>query len=373
MLVRTVATGLAAVFLLATPVAVQQSRYGPERGGEDETGPYEVVPNWPQPIPGFEGLRWGSTAGVFAETPNKIFIFQRGFLPPAPAGRGGGTTPPTPATSLQPQQWTHCLFIVDGSGKMIDAWTQHDKLFVRPHKVLINPYDPEKHVWLVDDGAHQVFKFTNDGKNLVMVLGEAKVPGNDEKHFARPTDIAWLPDGTFFVSDGYTNTRVVKFDKDGKFLMTWGKPASGPKPGPSEFNTVHGIAIDNKRRIYVSDRGHSRIQIFDENGKYLDEWPNLRQPYHLFMSVDQHLWVSDGVSNKILKFDLTGKLLDSWGTYGQFPGGLWGGHQISVDQDGNLYVAEVFNGRVQKLRPRKGVDTARLVGQPLRFKASGLR
>lgn len=137
--------------------------------------------------------------------------------------------------------------------------------------------------------------------------------------------------------------------------------------GPGEFNTVHDIAIDNKRRVYVSDRSHSRIQILDENAKYLDEWPNIRQPYHLFMAADQHLWVSDGMSNETLKYDLTGKLLDSWGSYGPFPGGPWGTHQISVDQDWNLYTAEVFNGRAQKFRPRQGIDRARLVGQPLRY------
>jgi peptidylamidoglycolate lyase len=258
------------------------------------------------------------------------------------------------------------LFVVDGNGKMIDAWTQHDQLFVRPHKVLISPYDPEKHVWIVEDGGHQIHKFTNDGKKLVMSLGEFKVPGNDDKHFARPTDIAWLPDGTFFVSDGYTNTRVVKFDKNGKYLLSWGKPASGPNPGPSEMRTVHGIAIDNQRRVYVSDRSNSRIQIFDENGKYLDQWTNIRQPYHLLMAADQHLWLSDGVANKISKYDLKGQLLESWGTWGTFPGGLWGTHQISVDQEGNLYTAEVFNGRAQKFRPRKGMES-RLVGQPLRY------
>ena len=80
---------------------------------------------------------------------------------------------------------------------------------------------------------------------------------------------------------------------------------------------------------------------------------------------DQHLWVSDGVTNKILKYSLDGKLLSAWGTYGQFPGGLWGGHQISVDADGNLYVAEVFNGRAQKLRPKRGADPKALVGRPL--------
>ena len=86
----------------------------------------------------------------------------------------------------------------------------------------------------------QVFKFSNDGKKLLMTLGEPGVAGNDDKHFGRPTDIAWLPDGTFYVTDGYTNTRVVKFDRNGKYLMTWGTPGTGP----SQFDTVHSIAIE---------------------------------------------------------------------------------------------------------------------------------
>jgi len=275
-------------------------------------------------------------------------------------GGGGGGLPRRSATGAEPR-WKNCLVIVDGEGRFLEAWTQHDQLFKRPHRVLVSPYDPERHVWLVDDGRHQIFKFTNDGKKLVLTLGEKDVPKSDPSHFARPTDIAWLPDGTFFVSDGYTNTRVVKFSKDGKYLMEWGKPGKGP----SEFDTVHSLAVGKDRRVYVSDRSNHRVQMFDENGKYLDEWPNIRSPYYLYMSADQHLWVSDGVTNKILKYDLNGKLLDSWGTFGAFPGGMWGVHQISVDTEGNLYTAEVFNGRPQKFRARLGADRSRLVGAPL--------
>jgi DNA-binding beta-propeller fold protein YncE len=356
---RSFALALALLAFSHRPAQAQQ------KGGEEETGPYQVVANWPRPLPNHDGWTWGSTSGIFAETKDRVFVVQRGELgipegvTPGPGAIFGA--PGRQATTGKPR-FEHCVLVLDADGKLIESWTQWDALFSGargPHRVKISPYDPERHVWIVDDGLHQVFKFTHDGKKLVMALGEKGVAGNDDKHFGRPTDVAWLPDGTFFVSDGYTNTRVVKFDKDGRFLATWGKPGKGP----SEFNTVHAIAVDKKRRVYVADRGNSRIQVFDENGKYLDEWPDIRQPYDILMTDDQHLWVSDGVTNKILKYDLTGKLLSAWGTYGQSPGQLWGGHSISVDATGNLYVAEVFNGRAQKFAPRPGADPARLVGR----------
>ena len=369
---RTVlAAGLSIFAAVATPLLSQ------EKGGGDETGSYELVPNWPE-NPCGAGFQVGSTAGVFAESPDRVLIFQRGCLPElkdrtfgqpqslVPSRNASGYDLSREEEERRPR-WDHNLYIVNREGKMIDSWEQHNHLFVRPHKVLISPYDPERHVWLVDDGAHQLWKFTNNGKKIVMQLGEFKVPGNDEKHFARPTDIAWLPDGTFFVSDGYTNTRVVKFDKDGKFLMTWGEKGNSPnETRPGYMNTVHSIAIDSQRRVYVADRANSRVQIFDENGKFLEAWPNIRRPYYIYMAADQHLWVSDGITQKFTKFDSNGKLLYSWGTFGAFPGGFWGVHQFSVDSEGNLYTADVHIGRPQKFRPKRGADGAKLVGQPVK-------
>ncbi|HVG85609.1 MAG TPA: peptidyl-alpha-hydroxyglycine alpha-amidating lyase family protein [Vicinamibacterales bacterium] len=264
-------------------------------------------------------------------------------------------------------RWDHIVNIVNRDGKLIESWEQHNKMFVRPHRVLINPYDPDRHVWLIDDGAHAIYKFTNDGKKLVMTVGTPMTPGNDETHFNRPTDVAWLPDGTFFVSDGYVNTRVVKFNKDGKFIMTWGQKGNEPtETRPSYMNTVHAIAIDKNRRVYISDRANSRIQVFDENGKFLDAWPNIRRPYSILLSEDQHLWVTDGITQKVLKYDLNGKLLYSWGTFGTIPGGFWGVHQFHVDNEGNLYTADVHVGRPQKFRPKKGADPSTLVGRYMR-------
>jgi len=345
-----------------------QSASRSQVGGEDETGPYEVATGWPQPL-GHPGWTWGSQGGVFAETPNRIYIANRGELPipeKAPEGYTGGYGAfGQPATSGKPRM-ENCILVVDGNGKLLEDWTQWDHLFEGgrgPHHIKISPYDPEKHVWVVDDMVQQVFEFTHDGKQLVMTLGERLVKGEDDKHFGRPTDIAWLPDGTFFISDGYINTRVVKFDKNGKFLMTWGTKGKGP----GQFDLPHSIDIDAQRRVYVADRSNSRIQIFDENGKYLSEWDNIRQPYHIMITADQHLWVADGVTNKFLKYDLNGKRLYSWGTYGSFPGAFWGVHQFSIDPAGNLYAAETFGGRTQKFTPKPGADPATLIGQPVKI------
>jgi len=343
-----------------------------EKGGGDETGPYDLVPNWPENYCG-AGHVIGSTGGIWAETPDRVFIFNRGCLPALKESRGAADSfiPSRNASGFDLSQkdparhprWDHVLNIVNRDGRLVESWEQHNKLFVRPHRVLISPYDPERHVWLVDDGAHSVYKFTKDGK-LVMTLGEFKVPGNDDRHFARPTDVGWLPDGTFFVTDGYVNTRVVKFDKNGKYLMTWGQPGTPPnETRPGYMNTVHAIAIDKNRRIYISDRSNSRVQVFDENGKFLDAWPNVRRPYAFHMAADQHLWISDGITQKFTKFDLSGKLLYSWGTFGAFPGGFWGVHQFSVDSEGSLYTADVHVGRPQKFRPKRGADPAKLVGR----------
>ena len=361
-----------AYWTLLALIAVALSAF-PQKGGENETGPYDVVTNWPQNVCG-DGYQIGSVGGVWAESADRVFVYARGCLPKAAPMTGIVPERNASQYSLSAEdpkfhpRWDHVLMVFDRNGKLIESWEQHNKLFVRPHRVVFNPYDPERNVWLVDDGAHSVYKFTHDGKKLLMTLGEFRVPGNDKTHFARPTDIAWLPSGDFFVSDGYTNTRVVKFNKDGKYLLEWGKPGKGP----SEFNTVHGIAVDNQRRVYVCDRANSRVQIFDENGKYLDEWDNIRYPYYIYMSKDQHLWVGDGYTNKILKYDLNGKLLFSWGTFGQFPGGIWGPHQFSVDEENNFYIADVHIGRIQKFRPKPGAKPEELVGQRFEVPTAGM-
>jgi hypothetical protein len=376
-----------------------------EKGGQEEFGPYDVVENWPQPLPDgpdgvkHEGWTWGSTGAVYAETPDRIWIAQRGELPlPAAAkpwtpygllnptrGNATGNTDGLDAT-CQPtakrgweRRWHHSVFVVDRDGRVVDEWPHLEKMFAAqpcgrgPHKIKMNPYDPDKHVWIIDDQLHVIYKFTYDGK-LVMTLGTLGQRGRDGgRLFDRPTDIDWLPDGTFFISDGYGGTRVAKFDKDGKFLMDWGTPPKDPNnPGPNEWNTVHSIAISKDRRLFVVDRAHHRFQVFDENGKFLDMFVTgvNSLPYYHFISTDQYIWVGDGGTNRILKYDLDGHYLYGWGGRGGAPGQFSGPHQLTTDQEGNLYVAEVFNGRVVKFRPKPNADPAKLVGQELRYSAT---
>jgi peptidylamidoglycolate lyase len=267
-------------------------------------------------------------------------------------------------------RWEHCVLVVDAAGNITEDWTQWDSKFRRPHSVTINPYDPEKHVWVVDDRMHAVYKFSHDGKQLVQTLGIPGEPGTDDKHFNRPTFLAWLPDSTMYVSDGYANTRVVKFDRNGKYLMAWGEKGNPPDDTrPGYFDAVHGVQVDpDTRRVYVTDRSSARIEVFDENGKFIDQFRTGKPstPQVLFLSADKHLWIADNETSKIVKYDLAGHYQYSWGSGGQWPGAMWNVHGMSVDQDGNFYIAEVNNGRAQKFRPRPGANKAMLMGQPIR-------
>ena len=400
---------------LMSPLAFTQQKPAQERGGQEEFGHYELVPEFNQGLPDgpdglkHEGWTWGSQGAVYAESADRIWVAMRGELPlpkgakpwtpygmlglptgdPAYAeriearratgnpDRMGATCMPVPPRGWE-RRMHHVLYVLDRNGKQVQHWAQHDKLFEAPcgrgpHKIKMSPYDPAKHVWVIDDQLHTIHKFTYDGK-LVMTLGTSGVRGRDTgKLFDRPTDIDWLPDGTFFISDGYGGVRVAKFDKDGKFITEWGsKPKDPNNPGPNEWNTVHSIAISKDRRLFVADRGHHRMQVFDENGKFLDMFVlgQYSSPYYHIITADQTLWISDGGTQRFIKYDLNGNYKYGWGAPGGRLGEFAGPHQFTVDQEGNLYVAEVFNGRVQKFKPKAGADPAKIVGQEVRYKAA---
>jgi DNA-binding beta-propeller fold protein YncE len=135
------------------------------------------------------------------------------------------------------------------------------------------------------------------------------------------------------------------------------------------MNNVHGVAVDpQSRRVFVNDRNNHRIQVFDENGTYISSWKIDADPsslHLLYIGQDRNVWTFDRSTHKMVKYDQEGRLQYAWGTLGSFPGALWGVHGISVDQEGNLYVAEVDNGRVQKFKPRAGANPDYLVAKPV--------
>jgi DNA-binding beta-propeller fold protein YncE len=400
-----------------TATTVSASAVADAIGAQDVSGPYEVVAGWPKDLstlPGHEKWTYGGARGIFAESPNRVYLLGGGELPniprpqvkrypdvgpsvqfpiggvpwrnanqATPPGAGGsgqdpakgmelwrGNAPPYRELGVD-ARWEHCLIVVDVQGNIIEEWMQWDKMFKRPHAVYVSPYDPEKHVWVVDDHTHAIYKFTNDGKQLVQTIGTPNVSGADGTHFNRPTFMAWMPDGSFYVSDGYNGTRVAKFDASGTFLMDFGRRGeSGKETRPGYMNNVHGVAVDvETRRVFVNDRDNHRVQIFDENGKYLSEWKIAVSPSSLHMveiGADRTLATFDRNTHKMLKYDLDGRLIYSWGTVGDFPGTVWGVHGLSTDQEGNLYVAEVDAGRFQKFRPRPGANPAYLIGKPVK-------
>jgi peptidylamidoglycolate lyase len=381
-----------------------------EKGGQDMYGAYEVVAGWPKPlssVPGVGQWTWGAGQGVFAETPNRVFVLERGMLPEIgrpkpqkiapsvefPIGRlpwrdATSASPPgmlfkpgTEKTTREPgddldvgepgvdYKWGRIINVIDAQGNHIEDWTQYDKMFRRPHSVFESPYDPQKDVWIVDDYRHAIFRFSNDGKKLLQTIGTVNVPGEDSTHFYRPTFMAWAPNGDFYVADGYQNTRVVKFDKTGKYLMTWGQRGeAGKETRGGYFNNVHGVAVDPQSgNVFVNDRGNRRIQKFDANGKYIDSWSVGKPPadiHLIYMDGSRMLWAFDRASSKMIKYDLNGNLQYTFGMWGPIPGGFWGVHGMHVDSEGNLYVAEVDNGGAQKFAPRAGANPAFLLTKP---------
>ena len=410
--VRTAVLFVSALGLAACPPAAEEDAGGPPATGERwsyqdwPTGPYQVVPDWPKPLPdtrhSHEGWTWGSFGGVYAETPDRVWIAMRGELPMQPgmepwqaygAVPGGPNAQPTTdgvSATCQPtplrgweRRFEHSIFIVDREGFLIDEWPHLDPMFAAqpcgrgPHQIKMSPYDQEKHVWIIDDQLHMIYIFTYDGQ-LVRSHGELGVRGRGPNTFDRPTDVAWLPDGTYFISDGYGGTRVAKYDPQGNFIMDWGQaPVDPQNPGPNEFNTVHSIAISADRKLFVIDRGarHERMQVFDENGNFLDMWP-LRSPnwpanqntlmVNHFIDTDGFLWVGDAPTSRILKFDQNGNHLYSWGAPGPQAGRLNCSHGMTTDQERNLYLADCFAGRIQKFTPIPGADPSKIAGQILR-------
>ena len=281
---------------------------------------YQVVHGWPT-LP--EGFAFGQVAGVGVDSHNHVFVFHRGDHP--------------------------IMCIGGATGEIIKFWG--DGFFDIPHGLAV---DSKDNVWVTDVGLHQVFKFSHEGE-LLMTLGEKGVTGLDDAHFNKPTDVAITPSGDFYVSDGYGNSRVVKFSPKGKFLFDWGK--KGDLPG--EFDLPHGIALDPQGRVYVADRTNSRVQVFDETGNFLAEWKSagIGRPWDVAVGPDGFVYIMDGGDmnpkppdrGRVVRVDLQGKKVDQFGSFGSYDGQFYWGHAVAVAPEGAVYVADVHLGmRAQK-------------------------
>jgi peptidylamidoglycolate lyase len=285
---------------------------------------FQVVHGWPT-LP--DGFALGQVPGVAVDSHDHVFVFHRGDRP--------------------------IVCFDSESGEIVASWG--DGLFETAHGLAV---DSEDNVWVTDQSIHQVFKFSHQGE-LLMTLGERGVGAWDERHFNEPTDVAVTPTGTVYVADGHKNQRVVKFSKDGKFLLEWG----GKGEAPGEFAEPHGLAIDSEGRVYVADRANSRIQVFDGNGEFLQLWKSeeLGRPWGLEVGPDGFLYVADGGDlkekppdrNRALKLDLEGNILEEWGSFGSYDGQFYWAHDVAVSKTGAVYVVDVHLGmRVQKFVPR---------------------
>jgi DNA-binding beta-propeller fold protein YncE len=354
---------------LASNTNVMSSAYEPVdgKGGEEVSGPYQVVKGWPRPV--VDG--WTINAEtMYAESPDRIIAVGRGtrkspwstFWGPA-AFRNLGK--PIPAAEQKQQRM---IVVYNRQGTVVESWDQWSPLLVDVQLVQENPYDPEHHIWIATD--ESLVELTRDGKTHVRTIDVKDIPpaqtqdGNFVVEF-----FAFSSNGDLWAAGGH---RLVRFSSDGKFVSAFGKAGSGP----GEFgivgqglhgNGIHGVVIDsNRNRMYVVDRVNSRIDVFNLSGKFLDEWPNIVGAYGIRLTADgRYAWVNDGYTQKVMKYDaLTGTLVpgSTWGTMGIAPGAIWGFHFFTTDTEGNLYVGEDMAFRIQKFVPRRGGNPVQIIG-----------
>lgn len=289
-----------------------------------------------RPVAGFlklpEDTKLGPCSGVDVDSRGHVYVIQR-KVPP--------------------------ILCFDASGRLLHSWGTpligRDPNMVGAHAIRI---DRDDYVWITDRERHLVRKFDRSGR-LLLTLGTERSPGTGPNQFNRPTDVAFGRLGEIYVADGYGNSRVVKFNRKGEFVTTWGEAGSGP----GQFDLPHSIVVGPDERVYVADRYNARIQIFDGEGKLKETWSGF-VPCGLAFDRAGHLFVADGVS-QVLQIDGRGKVVRSWGMKAEElglkpnqrtvppianPGGFrFVPHLLAVDAPGNLYLADVSNQMLHKL------------------------
>jgi DNA-binding beta-propeller fold protein YncE len=296
---------------------------------------YDVDPKWPAD----QEHAWGAMAGIALDASRRIWLFNRGDVP---------------------------VQVFTDMGKIVRSWGRGQ--FREPHQVRI---DGEGNVWLVDSSLHIVRKFTQEGV-LLLTLGTPDTAGDDSAHLNRPTDVAITQEGQVFVADGYGNNRIVHFDREGRFVKTWGE--LGSRRGM--FSLPHSIAVDSRGQLYVADRNNARIQVFDQTGRCLDEWRDLMVPWHIVVTEQDEIYVCGsspmrwpklpipgllvGIPPKdqlVMIFTPDGRVKRLWSfPKGQKPGELDWVHALAVDRQGNLYLGDIQGKRAQRFLRSEAID-----------------
>jgi DNA-binding beta-propeller fold protein YncE len=285
---------------------------------------YRVAEGWGELPPGYT---YGDSAAVCVDSKDNVYVFTRG---------------------------AHPVIVFDRDGKFLRSWGE-DIGFVHAHGAAIGPDDL---LYLTDDFGQTVRKCAPDGK-VLMMIGTPKVaaPPFSGKPFNRCTHTALSPAADIYVSDGYRNAAVHKYSPDGKLLLSWGEPGTGP----GQFNLVHNIACDDDGWVYVADRENHRVQVFDGNGKYETQWNNLARPCGLFVtrgknpiavigelgpeSVATLTREAPNLGPRVSIVSAQGEVLAHLGSapLGEAPGQFIAPHGIALDSLGDIYVAEVAN------------------------------
>jgi DNA-binding beta-propeller fold protein YncE len=278
---------------------------------------YTELPDWPT-LP--EGWSFHEVADVVVGPQDRVYVFNRG---------------------------DHPMIVFEADGTFVASWGE--EVFTRPHGVTLGP---DGNLYCADDDGHCIFVCTLQG-DVLSTIGTPGQPAPTQsgRPFNRPTKVAFDPQsGELYISDGYGNARVHRYSPDGQFLSSWGD--YGTDPG--EFNLVHSVATDGEGRVYVADRENNRVQIFDRQGRYLDQWVNMYRPCGLHIEGDRayvgqlptHLDVNADYPNIgacITIHDLSGRRLARLGDVraGEEPGQFVAPHGLAVDSKGDLYVGEV--------------------------------
>jgi DNA-binding beta-propeller fold protein YncE len=260
---------------------------------------------------------FGRVSAVVQAMDGRIVVFQRGRAMPS-------------------------IVLFDGDATSVGSWGAEIGI---AHGMRL---DRDGHLWLTDCGRHRVLKTTVDGE-ILREIGTPDVIGADERTFYAPTDVAFGADGSVYVSDGYGNNRIVQLDPDGGFIRAWGKRGSAP----GEFDTPHSVAVAPDGRVLVSDRHNHRIQIFDPDGTWREEWRHLGATQCLTFGPRGDLWaVTHRSIDEILSFDsIAGRLLKLDPVSGAVLGWLpTPGHMMHEAVDGTLWVGNL-SGTVIQFRP----------------------